>query len=87
MQIVIWDRKANRVWVCKQRIHHGAVGSLLFGLGVLLMYHDRLDRSQWFRKERYLRAIGIDQPRTKLGLVQHWKLWRGHTRATRSLPS
>jgi hypothetical protein len=43
------DRNRRRLWILGQRLHHGAVGALLVGLGAALMAHDRKDRSLWFR--------------------------------------
>jgi hypothetical protein len=39
-----------RVRVLKQRIHHGAVGSLLTLLGVSLMVDDLHDWREWFKR-------------------------------------
>lgn len=52
-----------RVWLCGQRIHHGAVGALLAAacaathrrsgvtLGTILMVHDAHDWQRWFARE------------------------------------
>ena len=39
-----------RVYVLGQRVHHGAVGVALAGLGVLLSAHDRSDLREWFAR-------------------------------------
>jgi hypothetical protein len=45
------DRRLRRVWVCGQRIHHGAVGAGMVCLGTLLCLHDKRDLRDWFRRE------------------------------------
>jgi hypothetical protein len=53
-QLWHWDHETNRVWVCGQRVHHGALGLLITGVGVLCMIHDRRDLKQWLHRERLL---------------------------------
>ncbi len=43
-----YDSLRKRLWICGQRCHHGATGSLLAALGVALMAHDWKDRTIWF---------------------------------------
>ena len=40
----------RRVWVCGQRVHHGATGILLAALGAALVAHDWKDRPVWFAR-------------------------------------
>lgn len=61
MKIVTYDRNAQRVWICNQRIHHGACGCALIALairwraclpiGLLLALHDWHDWKVWFKRE------------------------------------
>ena len=44
-----YDPIRRRVWVCGQRVHHGATGILLAVLGAALVAHDWKDRPAWFR--------------------------------------
>lgn len=50
--LVVLDRRLRRVWLCGQRVHHGAVGLGLIALGVALSVHDRADVRDWFRRDR-----------------------------------
>lgn len=43
------DRENSRLWIAGARIHHGAVGVFLVGLGVVLAIHDWADRREWLR--------------------------------------
>ena len=43
------DRNQWRVYVCKRRLHHGAVGLGFALIGVALMAHDRADAAEWLR--------------------------------------
>ena len=47
---VHYDRRARRVWIRGQRLHHGATGALFATLGLLLMAHDWKDRARWFAR-------------------------------------
>ena len=40
----------RRVWICGQRVHHGATGILLATLGAALVAHDWKDRPVWFAR-------------------------------------
>jgi hypothetical protein len=40
----------RRVWICGQRVHHGATGILLAALGAALVAHDWKDRPVWFSR-------------------------------------
>jgi hypothetical protein len=44
------DLNRRRVWICGQRIHHGATGILLAGIGAALVAHDWKDRPMWFAR-------------------------------------
>ncbi len=37
------DRNQWRVYLCRQRIHHGLVGFFFVGFGGFLIWHDRHD--------------------------------------------
>lgn len=51
-----YDGPRRRLWVCRQRIHHGAVGLIATSLGVLLVLHDWKDHAVWFA-----RGVGEDR--------------------------
>ena len=44
-----YNHVERRVWVLKQRLHHGAVGVAVITIGALLALHDRRDWRDWFR--------------------------------------
>ncbi len=46
--VVHYDAIQRRVWVGRQRLHHGMVGSLIAAAGMALMVHDWQDRRAWF---------------------------------------
>jgi hypothetical protein len=52
----MFDRHRLRVYCLGRRIHHGAVGAILTGLGLALALHDRRD-FPW-RPARELRKGG-----------------------------
>jgi len=45
-----YDPMRRRVWVCGQRVHHGATGILLAAFGAALVAHDWKDRPVWFAR-------------------------------------
>ena len=45
-----YDPTRRRVWICGQRVHHGATGILLAALGAALVAHDWKDRPVWFSR-------------------------------------
>jgi hypothetical protein len=45
-----YDPIRRRVWVCGQRVHHGATGIALAALGAALVAHDWKDRPVWFSR-------------------------------------
>jgi hypothetical protein len=44
------DLALRRVWVCGQRVHHGATGIILAAVGAALVAHDWKDRPVWFAR-------------------------------------
>ena len=38
------------MWVCGQRVHHGATGIILAAVGAVLVAHDWKDRPVWFAR-------------------------------------
>jgi len=44
------DLDRRRVWVCGQRVHHGATGIMLAAFGAFLVAHDWKDRPVWFAR-------------------------------------
>jgi hypothetical protein len=44
------DLDRRRVWVCGQRVHHGATGIVLAAFGAFLVAHDWKDRPMWFAR-------------------------------------
>ena len=48
--LVHYDSVRRRVWVGRQRLHHGTTGVFIALLGTALMAHDWSDRSVWFRR-------------------------------------
>jgi hypothetical protein len=44
------DLARKRVWICGQRVHHGATGILLAAFGAALVAHDWKDRLVWFAR-------------------------------------
>ena len=48
-----YDRDRRRVWIARQRVHHGPVGLIAVLLGIALVLHDWKDRTIWF-----VRGIG-----------------------------
>jgi hypothetical protein len=50
---IYYDRGRRRLWICGQRCHHGATGTILTlwgAIGIALMAHDWKDRSVWFAR-------------------------------------
>lgn len=45
---VVYNRAERRLWIARQRCHHGALGCLAIVLGALLVVHDRRDYRCWF---------------------------------------
>ena len=45
-----YDPMRRRVWICGQRVHHGATGIVLAALGAALVAHDWKDRPVWFAR-------------------------------------
>ena len=43
MSFITYDKNLQRVWVLGKRIHHGAVGFVMFAAGIALMKHDFKD--------------------------------------------
>ena len=41
--MLLFDRNLRRLYVCKRRVHHGAVGVVAVVLGLMLAAHDRAD--------------------------------------------
>lgn len=50
MRLVEYNRSQRRLWIAKQRCHHGALGCLAIALGALLAIHDRRDFRVWFTR-------------------------------------
>jgi hypothetical protein len=48
--LVRLDLARRRVWICGQRVHHGATGILLAAFGAALVAHDWKDRPVWFAR-------------------------------------
>jgi hypothetical protein len=44
------DTERRRMWVGRQRLHHGLTGVVLAAAGIVLMAHDWHDRSVWFER-------------------------------------
>jgi hypothetical protein len=44
------DLARRRVWICGQRVHHGATGIILAAFGAVLVAHDWKDRPAWFAR-------------------------------------
>ena len=44
------DLSRRRVWICGQRVHHGATGLILAACGAALVAHDWSDRPLWFAR-------------------------------------
>jgi hypothetical protein len=49
-RLIGYDPLRRRVWVCGQRVHHGATGIFLAALGAALVAHDWKDRPVWFAR-------------------------------------
>jgi len=47
--ILGYNHLEKKVWILKQRLHHGAVGIAVASIGVLLVLHDRKDWREWFK--------------------------------------
>ena len=56
------DLTRRRVWVCGQRVHHGATGIILAAFGAVLVAHDWKDRPLWFRAR--VAGQGLDRRTT-----------------------
>lgn len=52
MAAIYYCRSQKRLWLFERRVHHGFTGCALTLIGLLLITHDRADRSVWFRFER-----------------------------------
>lgn len=50
--VIQYDRALRRLWLFKRRCHHGAVGCVAMTIGLLLAWHDRNDRREWFAIKR-----------------------------------
>ena len=46
------DLERRRFYVAGRRVHHGDTGAVLVAVGLLLMVHDRADRSAWLKFSR-----------------------------------
>jgi len=44
------DMAHRRIWICGQRVHHGATGIILAAFGAFLVAHDWKDRPVWFSR-------------------------------------
>lgn len=50
--LIEYDRAMRRLWLFKRRCHHGAVGVLAVTFGLVLAWHDRKDKREWFALKR-----------------------------------
>lgn len=45
-----YDRARRRVWICRQRVHHGAVALIGLVACIAACIHDWKDRRVWFAR-------------------------------------